>query len=150
MAAQFVIVTKIQYFMNKIPSWFIGRMGFAGKDDLNGPPPIVEQLFETLQVAEQERCSFVGGESSGKPDGQSFRIQQRASRKRLHRLEMATNPSVPGPFSNKPHEFAPGCLSNGPEGIVRQICDPLPDGWIVDPLRPVGAEVLGIEGIGLR
>ena len=150
MTTEFVIVAETQYFVNEVAPRFVGRVRFACKHDLDGPPPIVEQLLESVEISEQECCTFVGGEPPGESDREGFRIQQRSSGDRLHRLEMAANPAVPGTFTDKPHQFASCCLSNGPEGVIRQVRDPLPDGGVIDPFCPIGAEVFGIERVRFR
>jgi hypothetical protein len=52
MPTEFVIVTKVQDFVNEVPAWFVGRMRFTRKNDLHRPPPVMEQLFQALEIAE--------------------------------------------------------------------------------------------------
>ncbi len=147
---EFVIVAETQHLVNEVAPRFVGRVRFACKHDLDGPPPIVEQLFESVEIAEEECRTFVGREPSGKSDREGFRVQQRSPGDRLHGLEMAANPAVPRALANKPHQFASRCLSNGPKSVIRQVRDPLPNGGVIDPFRPVRAEIFGIEGVRLR
>ena len=52
-AAQLMVVAKAQHFMNEKATGFIGRVGLAGKDQLDWTPLIMEQLFQPFEVAEQ-------------------------------------------------------------------------------------------------
>ena len=40
-AAQLMIVAKVQHFMDEITARFIGRMGFAGEDQLDRSPLVL-------------------------------------------------------------------------------------------------------------
>ena len=45
-------------------------MGLTREDELYRTFRIVYDLIETVQVAEKQMCSLIGGETAGKTDGQ--------------------------------------------------------------------------------
>ena len=50
-------------------------MRFARENELHRPRRVVEQLLQSLFVAEQKRAAFVSGETPRKSDRQNFRIE---------------------------------------------------------------------------
>ena len=82
-AAQLVIVAKIQDFMDEIAARFVGGMGFPGEDKLDRPPLVLQQPLQSFEVLEEQGGALVGRESSGKSDRQGFRIEQRAAAQHL-------------------------------------------------------------------
>ncbi len=69
MAAQLMVGAKARHFMNEIAARFIGRVGLAGKDYLDGTPLVLEQPFQPFEVAEQQGRPLVGGKAPGEADG---------------------------------------------------------------------------------
>ena len=65
-----MVVAKAQHFMDEIATRFIGWMGLAGKDQLDGTPLVMEQLFQPFEVAEQQGRPLVGGKAPGEADGE--------------------------------------------------------------------------------
>src|SRR5262249_52998249 len=79
-ASYFMIVAEAQDFMNEITTRFICWVGFASEDQLDGAPLVMEQVFEPIEVAEQQGRPLVGGKTPGKADRERFWVEQGASR----------------------------------------------------------------------
>ena len=95
MAAEAVVLGEGVDLVDEVLAVLVGGVGLAGEDDLDRPPRIVHQPLEAFQVTEQERRAFVGGEASGEPDRQGFRVEQRTGGQNLRRIHLALDPAKP-------------------------------------------------------
>ncbi len=57
-------------------SRLISRVRFSGEDELDRHVFSIEQGSESLEIAENERCAFVGREPASKPECQGTSIEQ--------------------------------------------------------------------------
>ena len=71
-----VRVARPHDLLDQVLARLITGMGFAGEDQLHRPPVILQQALQSLEIAEEQRGPFVGGEAAGKADGQGVGIQQ--------------------------------------------------------------------------
>ena len=71
-------------------------MGFAGKDDLDGAPAVLEMFFKTLQILEDQQGSFVGGKPAGKAERQNRGVQKSAPGKHDGGADISIGPALAG------------------------------------------------------
>src|SRR5690554_7063209 len=67
---EFRVGGQVHNLLDKRLAILIGRMSFAGVDDLNGAIRVANQPLEALQVIHDEVGALIGGESSSEADGQ--------------------------------------------------------------------------------
>ena len=115
-------------------------MGLAGKDDLNRPVRVGEQGVEPVDFREEQSRPLVGGESTGKADGQNIRIEHATGR--FHRLVALAAPAAL-PRQASPHELQQEVF----QGVMRlpefawiNLVDLLPDIRLSHPPNPAGRE----------
>ncbi len=149
-AAQLVVMAEVQHLVNEESTRLIGRMGFAGENELDRTPAILEESLQPFQVLEEQGGPFVCRESSGKSNGQSFGVQECAACEDLRRLQLAVHPAGSGSFTDETHQFPLYRLSNRPQLVVGDIHYPLPHSWIIAGACPGRAERLAIEMVQLR
>ena len=56
-------------------SVLVARMGLAGEEELDRPLDLVEEVLESLRLAEEQRRALVGREPAGEADRQRLRIE---------------------------------------------------------------------------
>src|SRR5207249_936577 len=54
----------------------VARMGLAGENELDGPGLVASQLHDVVELLEDQRSAFIGGETAGEADGQRVGIEQ--------------------------------------------------------------------------
>ena len=54
---------------------FVGRMGLAGEQKIDRPVVVDRNLTEPLDIVEDQIGTLVGGEPTGKADGEDLRFQ---------------------------------------------------------------------------
>src|SRR4030095_13547943 len=79
----------------------VGRMGFAGKNELNGPSEHVQKMRETVLIVKDQFRALVVCEPSRKSDCESRRIQQRSIRCKLGSAGLLLNPTIARTFANE-------------------------------------------------
>ena len=67
-----VLLGDFNDLLDEVLSGSVGRMGLAGEDELYRALRVVHDLSKPVKVAEEQGCSLVGGETTGKTDGQGI------------------------------------------------------------------------------
>src|SRR5690554_7208504 len=87
---EFRVGGQVHNLLDKRLAILIGRMSFAGVDDLNGAIRVANQPLEALQVIHDEVGALIGGESSSEADGQRLG----GKRSEEHTSELQSRPHL--------------------------------------------------------
>src|SRR5262245_8338205 len=79
----------------------VGGMGFACKDELDGPAEYIQKTCETVLIVKDQFRSLVVCEASRKPNCKSRRIQQRSIRRKLGGAGLLPDPSIARMFADE-------------------------------------------------
>ncbi len=137
LACEALLFGNIIYMLYQILTGFIGRMGFAGKYDLNGCVFFIEQLPDAVDVPEYQCCPFICGEPSGKAYGKCFGIDGFAVPHHCTGHMTATDPFVhmlDGAFLKTHVSF--------PKFLIGDIFDIFPSAAFIYPGFPSFREIL--------
>ena len=69
------ILGNIYNLLDEVLTRAVGRVGLAGKQELDGHRGIVYNLVQTVKVAEQQSRPLVGGKTAGKAYGEHIVTQ---------------------------------------------------------------------------
>ena len=117
----------------------VAGMGFAREHDLHRMLPVGEDPDGPAEIAEEQRCAFVGGEAAGKTDGEDIRREHVVVEADV--IGVMPELLLPQPLACKLNKLAPQCGAQRPEILVGdffrfQGCMPeLGVTQFVDPLR---------------
>ena len=100
----------------------VRRVGFPGKDHLEGPVGLREEPEGAFEVVEEQRGAFVGGKAPRKPDGQRVGVERQGVVEALLRHA----------FLDKIDQAAAQQTSIRPQVLVRDIVDGVPEIRIID------------------
>src|ERR1700745_1584512 len=73
--AEFRVAHQVGNLLEHALSGFVERMCFAGEYELDGAIRVVDHGSEPFDVGQDQIGSFVGGETTGKADGQGVGTQ---------------------------------------------------------------------------
>jgi hypothetical protein len=90
---------------------------------------------------EDELRPFVGREATREPDRQRVRIEHRATGHDAHGAAAFGRPALAQPLADEDEEFRPQQLSRGPDIVIRNFVQSIPERRIVVPIEPILAEV---------
>src|SRR5688500_9140271 len=79
----------------------IFRMGLSREDELDRTLAIIDQLFQAVRIAEEQRGALVGGESSRETDRQDLGIQESRDLPETFRTFPHTHSLGPHPLPDK-------------------------------------------------
>src|SRR5215813_5143148 len=120
----------------------VGRMCFAGKHDLHGSADAVQNPGEPLGVGEDQIGSLVSGKAAGESDGERGRVEQRPGRDHTWDAHTLLGPALTRAFTHKAEQVRSQGLSDGPEILVGNGEDGVPQCRLVLARGPADAEML--------
>ena len=94
----------------------VARVGFAGEDELDGAVFVASELYDVIELLEDERGAFVGGKAAGEADGQGIGIEQLVEGDEVALGEglALDEQAAPGELDQLAAEF----IAQGPEFLV--------------------------------
>ncbi len=75
-ARKFAVLAQVNDLLDEAFAVVVARMRLAGEDELDGALLVVRELHDVLELLENQRRAFVGGEAAREADGQRVGIQQ--------------------------------------------------------------------------
>ena len=73
---EFAVFAQMNDLLDEALAFVVARMGLAGEDELDRAAACRGELHDVLELLENQRRAFVGGEAAGEADGQRVGIQQ--------------------------------------------------------------------------
>ena len=73
---QFAVLAEVDDLLDEPFAFVVARMRLAGEDELDGPLLVVREFHDVVELLENQRRAFVGGEPARETDGQRVGIQQ--------------------------------------------------------------------------
>jgi hypothetical protein len=74
--AKFAVLAQVNDLLDEAFAVVVARMRLAGENELHGALLVLDQFDDVVELLENQRRAFVGGEAAGKADGQRVGIQQ--------------------------------------------------------------------------
>ena len=106
---------------------FVRGMRFAGEDDLDRPARRVQNPEQPVGVAEDQLWPLVAGEPARETDRQRVGIEQRSRGDDARGGDVFFFPARAGAFPDEREQVLAQRLARGPEILVRDLEDPVPD-----------------------
>ena len=75
-ARQFAVLAQMNDLLDEPLALVVARMRLAGENELHRPLLVVRELHDVVELLENQRRAFVGGEPAREADGQRVGIQQ--------------------------------------------------------------------------
>src|SRR5215203_5526815 len=116
LSLQIAIFAEVNNVLDVTLAIIIPRMRFARENKLDGPGFVSGQLDDILELLENQRGAFVGGEASGKTNRQRVGIEQliEGNKIALGQPLSLNEQSPPGEFN----QFAAQLITECPEFLV--------------------------------
>ncbi len=133
--AEFRILCVLVNLLDEMLAAPVGRVGLAGKDDLDRPALGVEDPLQALRVPKDEGRSLVGGKPAGETDGQCLRVEQGTRGQNLPGAHLPFTPPLSRARVYERQQLCFELLVRGPQNLVRDLVQPLPESWIVVPFN---------------
>ena len=118
--------------------------------NLDGPLGIVDDATETVNVAENERGAFVGGETAGKAEGECVGVEHACELRHLHGAFTQACMLLDQAATRVRDECLFALQVDAPEFLVGYFSDIVPHGGFVNVVFPIIAEIAFEERVHLR
>ena len=73
--AHLEVLSSAHHLADEVLAALVGGVGLAGKHELHRPVGITQQRLQPGRITQQQRSALVGGEPSGKPQGEHIGVQ---------------------------------------------------------------------------
>ena len=70
---QFAVFAEMDDLLDEAFAFVVARVRLAGENELDGPLLVVDEVYDVVELLENERRALVGGEAPRKADGQCVR-----------------------------------------------------------------------------
>ena len=119
----------------------VGGMCLAGKDDLHRPAGRVQDASQAIGIAKDERGPLVAREPAGESQCERVVVEHRAGRQHAVGADAISGPERTSALADERKQMAAQRRAHGPELLVRDLHDAIPERRLVVAIDPVATEV---------
>ena len=138
------VLGNVHNLLDEVLAGFVGRVGLTGEEELHGLGGIVHNLVQAVQIAEQQRGTLVGSETTGEADGEDIVTEGIHDGHQLGRAVMVADGIVLQALADEVHELDLQLLLHVPYILVRYAVDAFEAGLVVMVRSKLRAEHLGV------
>ena len=143
------ILGYVHNLLDEVLAGLVGRMGLSGEDELNRHLRIVHNRIEPVQVAEEQGCSLVGGETPCETDGEDVVAEGLLDRHYLPRGIVGTEIRIGDLLLDSIYEILLENLPDIPYLTVAELVNAAEAGLVIVMGLEFRSEHLGMESFPL-